>query len=35
MALMTAATFDFTPLWPAVLPAAAAKWTGLAKFSFQ
>ncbi len=31
---MTAATFDFTPLWPAGLPAAAAKWTGLAKFSF-
>ncbi|HLX16171.1 MAG TPA: PLP-dependent aminotransferase family protein [Bradyrhizobium sp.] len=31
---MTAATFDFTPLWPAGLPAPAAKWTGLAKFSF-
>src|SRR5579863_705262 len=34
MAPMTAATFDFTPLWPAGLPAPAAKWTGLAKFSF-
>jgi 2-aminoadipate transaminase len=32
---MTAATpFDFTPLLPAGLPAAAAKWTGLAKYSF-
>jgi 2-aminoadipate transaminase len=27
-------TFDFTPLLPAGLPAAAAKWTGLAKYSF-
>jgi len=34
MAPVTAATFDFTPLLPAGLPAAAAKWTGLAKFSF-
>ena len=31
---MTAATFDFAPLLPAGLPAAAAKWTGLAKYSF-
>ena len=32
---MTAATpFDFTPLLPAGLPAAAAKWTGPAKYSF-
>jgi 2-aminoadipate transaminase len=31
---MTAAAFDFTPLLPAGLPAAAAKWTGLAKYSF-
>ena len=26
--------FDFTPLLPAGLPAPAAKWTGLAKYSF-
>ena len=31
---MTSATFDLTPLLPAGLPAPAAKWTGLAKFSF-
>jgi 2-aminoadipate transaminase len=31
---MTAAPFDFAPLLPAGLPAAAAKWTGLAKYSF-
>jgi 2-aminoadipate transaminase len=31
---MTAATFDFAPLLPAGLPAPAAKWTGLAKYSF-
>ena len=31
---MTAATFDFTPLLPAGLPAPAARWTGLAKYSF-
>ena len=31
---MTSATFDFTPLLPAGLPAPAAKWTGLAKCSF-
>ncbi len=30
---MTAA-FDFAPLLPAGLPPGAAKWTGLAKFSF-
>ncbi|MGH6677627.1 MAG: PLP-dependent aminotransferase family protein [Bradyrhizobium sp.] len=29
-----AATFDFSPLFPADLPPPAAKWTGLAKFSF-
>src|SRR3984893_18076035 len=33
-AFMKAAPFDFTPLLPAGLPAAAAKWTGLAKYSF-
>src|SRR5271155_1569732 len=31
---MTSAPFDFTPLLPAGLPAAAAKWMGLAKYSF-
>ena len=31
---MTAAAFDFTPLLPAGLPPPAAKWTGLAKYSF-
>jgi 2-aminoadipate transaminase len=31
---MTSARFDFTPLLPAGLPAPAAKWTGLAKYSF-
>src|SRR6516165_12721173 len=31
---MTSAAFDYTPLLPAGLPAPAAKWTGLAKFSF-
>src|SRR6202795_2057349 len=34
MASMTTATFDFAPLLPAGLPAPAAKWTGLAKYSF-
>ncbi len=29
-----AATFDFSPLFPADLPPPAAKWAGLAKFSF-
>lgn len=27
-------SFDFTPLFPAGLPAPAARWTGLAKYSF-
>src|ERR1700735_4834254 len=31
---MTVAPFDFTPLLPVGLPAAAAKWTGVAKYSF-
>ncbi|MGY3617569.1 aminotransferase-like domain-containing protein [Bradyrhizobium sp. USDA 10063] len=32
---MSASTqFDFTPLLPAGLPAPAAKWTGLARYSF-
>jgi 2-aminoadipate transaminase len=31
---MKAAPFDFTPLLPAGPPAAAARWTGLAKYSF-
>ena len=31
---MTSASFDFSPLLPAGLPAPAAKWTGLAKYSF-
>src|SRR6266550_2681257 len=31
---MTSAAFDFAPLLPAGLPAPAARWTGLAKFSF-
>src|SRR4030081_1628087 len=31
---MTSATFDFAPLLPAGLPAPAAKWPGLAKYSF-
>jgi len=31
---MSSADFDFAPLLPAGLPAPAAKWTGLAKFSF-
>ncbi|HLI99060.1 MAG TPA: PLP-dependent aminotransferase family protein [Bradyrhizobium sp.] len=31
---MTAIPFDFTPLLPPGLPAAAARWTGLAKYSF-
>src|SRR5882724_8644581 len=33
-ASMTAVSFDFTPLLPAGLHAAAARWTGLAKYSF-
>jgi 2-aminoadipate transaminase len=31
---MTSAPFDFAPLLPAGLPPPAAKWTGLARFSF-
>src|SRR5580658_1144483 len=31
---MTSPAFDFAPLLPAGLPAPAAKWTGLAKYSF-
>jgi 2-aminoadipate transaminase len=31
---VTTARFDFAPLLPAGLPAPAAKWTGLAKYSF-
>src|SRR3984957_12661088 len=31
---MSQATFGFAPLLPAGLPAPAAKWTGLAKYSF-
>jgi 2-aminoadipate transaminase len=31
---MTSAMFDFAPLLPADLPAPAAKWTGLARYSF-
>ena len=31
---MAPAPFDFAPLLPAGLPAPAAKWTGLAKYSF-
>ena len=31
---MTATRFDFTPLLPAGLPPPAAKWTGLARYSF-
>ena len=27
-------SFDFTPLLPAGLPAAAARWTGRAKYDF-
>src|ERR1700750_2497286 len=32
--LMTSASFDFAPLLPAGLPQPAARWTGLAKYSF-
>jgi 2-aminoadipate transaminase len=34
MPFMTSAAFDFAPLLPAGLPAPAAKWTGLSKYSF-
>ena len=33
-AFMSSATFDFAPLLPPGLPAPAARWTGLAKYSF-
>src|SRR5436189_3062317 len=32
--MSTATRFDFAPLLPAGLPAPAARWTGLAKYSF-
>src|SRR3954470_8147762 len=32
--MSTAAPFDFAALLPAGLPAPAARWTGLAKYSF-
>src|ERR1700742_3133289 len=32
--MSASAAFDFAPLLPAGLPAPAAKWTGLAKYSF-
>lgn len=32
--MSTSAQFDFAPLLPAGLPAPAARWTGLAKYSF-
>src|ERR1700742_3479596 len=32
--MTSAAPFDFAPLLPAGLPAPAAKWTGLARYSF-
>lgn len=31
---MSSRAFDFAPLFPADLPAPAARWTGLARFSF-
>jgi 2-aminoadipate transaminase len=31
---MSSAQFDYAPLFPAGLPAPAARWTGLAKYSF-
>src|SRR3977135_2534827 len=34
MTSMTSAQFDFAPLLPAGLPAPAAKWAGLANYSF-
>src|SRR5882762_6138076 len=34
MTSMSSAPFDYTPLLPAGLPAPAARWTGLAKYSF-
>src|ERR1041384_2487019 len=32
--MSTASSFDFSALLPAGLPAPAARWTGLAKYSF-
>src|SRR5881628_2228548 len=32
--MSTATPFDFAPLLPAGLPAPAARWTGLARYSF-
>src|SRR5882757_4696060 len=32
--MTTSAQFDYAPLLPAGLPAPAARWTGLAKYSF-
>jgi 2-aminoadipate transaminase len=34
MSMSTSTQFDFAPLLPAGLPAPAARWTGLAKYSF-
>jgi 2-aminoadipate transaminase len=34
MSMSATAPFDFAPLLPAGLPAPAARWTGLAKYSF-
>jgi 2-aminoadipate transaminase len=34
MSMSASAPFDFAPLLPAGLPAPAARWTGLAKYSF-
>src|SRR4030081_3987654 len=34
IAPMATGSFDFAPLLPAGLPPAAARWTGLAKYSF-
>src|SRR5215475_10354878 len=34
MSMSASTQFDFAPLLPAGLPAPAAKWTGLAKYSF-
>src|SRR6478736_6746519 len=34
MSMSTATPFDFAALLPAGLPAPAARWTGLAKYSF-
>src|SRR5882757_4564275 len=34
MSMSASARFDFAPLLPAGLPAPAARWTGLAKYSF-